>query len=236
MNFSSSKNATKNIYMNGILYGVGVGPGSEDLLTLKAVKVLKECDVVIAPKALKDGESIALNTAKNFIGENTEIYKTHFPMGKKDREEKIYDIYKLIEKLTGEGKKVAFLTIGDPFLYSTYIYILDYIKKTDIKFETVPGINSFSAAASVAGETLVIGNEPLLILPASKINNIKDEKFIVLMKFYKKEEEVLEILEEKGFKYVCIRRACREGESILYTREEILNSRDYMSLIIAHRD
>ena len=81
----------------------------------------------------------------------------------------------------------------------------------------IPGITSFCAAASIVDRTLVVGNEPLLVLPAGRVHDIKDEKFVVIMKVYKKEEEVLDVLEEKGFNYVLVSRAGREGEKVLRT-------------------
>ncbi|NFV13973.1 cobalt-factor II C(20)-methyltransferase [Clostridium sporogenes] len=219
----------------GTLYGIGVGPGNEDLLTIRAVKILESCDVVIAPTAREDGESIALNTAKNFINTKAEIHLKYFPM-KKEKESEIYENYRFMEKLLSEGKNVVFLTIGDPFVYSTYIYLLEYMKNHNLNIETVPGITSFCAAASLAGQTLVIGDEPLLILPGNRLDSIKDEKYLVIMKYYKNVEQVLDKLEEKGFKYVCIKRAYREGQEILRTREEIINSKDYMSIILASKE
>ncbi|EQB4338313.1 cobalt-factor II C(20)-methyltransferase [Clostridium botulinum] len=219
----------------GTLYGIGVGPGNEELLTIKAVKILESCDVVIAPTARENGESIALNTAKNFINSKAEMYLKYFPM-KKEKKVEIYENYRFMEKLLSEGKNVVFLTIGDPFVYSTYIYLLEYMKNHNLNIETVPGITSFCAAASLAGETLVIGDEPLLILPGNRLNSIKDEKYLVIMKYYKNVEQVLDKLEEKDFKYVCVKRAYREGQEILRTREEILNSKDYMSIIIANKE
>ncbi|WP_291578700.1 cobalt-factor II C(20)-methyltransferase [Clostridium sp. UBA6640] len=220
----------------GTLYGVGVGPGGEELLTLKAVKVIESCDVIIAPSAKSGGVSIAYETAKNFIKDSQEVVISHFPMGKPDKEEKVYDAFKTIEGYLKDGKDVAFLTIGDAFVYSTYIYLLKYIKEQNYKTETVPGITSFCASASIADRILVIGDEPLLIVPGSRIDSIKDEKYVVIMKFYNQEEKVLDFLDERGFDYVCVQRAYREGEKVLSTREEILNEKDYMSLIIAHRN
>ncbi|ARC84897.1 precorrin-2 C20-methyltransferase [Clostridium argentinense CDC 2741] len=220
----------------GTLYGVGVGPGGEELLTLKAVRVIENCDVIIAPSAKAGGVSIAYETAKNFIKDNQEVVISHFPMGKPDKEEKVYDAFKTIEEYLKDGKDVAFLTIGDAFVYSTYIYLLKYIKEQNYKTETVPGITSFCASASIADRILVIGDEPLLIVPGSRIDSIKDEKYVVIMKFYNQEEKVLDFLDERGFDYVCVQRAYREGEKVLSTREEILNEKDYMSLIIAHRN
>ncbi|MBC2582904.1 cobalt-factor II C(20)-methyltransferase [Clostridium sp. DJ247] len=219
----------------GTLYGIGVGPGDEELLTLKAVNVIKSCDVIVAPAAREGGSSIALETAKNFISSNQEVVIKHFPMGGDEQEGKIYEAFKTIEEKLQAGKDVAFLTIGDPFIYSTYIYLLRHIKEQGYNTETVPGITSFCAGASIAGETIVIGDERVLIMPATHIEEIRDEKFVVIMKVYKLEEKVLDVLEKKGFKYVYVKRAYREGQQVIRDREEILKNRDYMSLIIAQR-
>lgn len=217
------------------LYGVGVGPGDKELLTLKAVRIIENCDVIVAPSAVDGGKSIALDTAADFIQEDTEVLVKHFPMGGEDQEEKIYKAFEIIAEKLEQGKDVVFLTIGDPFVYSTYIYLLEHVEKKGFETETVPGITSFCACASLAKEPLVIGDEPLLILPGNKIDTVKDEKFLVIMKVYKQEEKVINLLDEKGFKYVYIKRAGREGQEILRDREKILNNREYMALIIASR-
>lgn len=217
------------------LYGVGVGPGDKELLTLKAVRIIEMCDVVVAPSAMKDGKSIALETAEDHIRKDSEILIKHFPMGGEEQEQKIYEAFKVIEEKLKEGKNVAFLTIGDPFVYSTYIYLLKYIEEQGFETETVPGITSFCACASLAKEPLVIGDEPLLIMPASNIHNIGNEKFLVIMKVYKVEEEVIKVLEEKGFNYVYVKKAGREGQEVLRNKEDIIKNKEYMSLIIANR-
>src|SRR3712207_5668400 len=197
------------------LYGIGVGPGNEELLTLKAVKVLEKAEVIITPSSKQGGKSIALEAASNFINKDAEVMVKHFPMGGEEQEQKIYEAFKSIEEKLHEGKDVVFLTIGDPFVYSTYIYLLKYINEQGYETETVPGITSFCASASLAGEVLVIGDEPLLILPSTRLDAIKDEKYVVIMKLYNNEEKVVDFLEDKGFKYVCVRRAYREGQQIL---------------------
>lgn len=217
------------------LYGIGVGPGDKELLTVKAVRTIEKCDVVVAPCATEDGESIALETAREYIKEGTEIVVKHFPMGKKDRVIKAIEAYNFIESRLAEGKNVAFLTIGDPYVYSTYSHLLKHVEEQGFEVETIPGITSFCAAASLVDRTLVVGNENLVVMPATKVKEITDEKFIVVMKVYKHEEEVLNTLEEKGFDYVYASRVGREGQVVLTDREEILKLRDYMSLIIASR-
>lgn len=222
--------------MKATLYGIGVGPGDKELLTIKAVRAIENSDIVIAPSALEGGESIALDTAREYIKEDTEVVIKHFPMGKKNRVEKAREAYEFIEEKLNEGKNVSFLTIGDPYVYSTYIHMLKHMEERGFHVETIPGITSFCAAASLVDRTLVVGDNPLMILPATRIDDIKDEKYVVIMKVYKQEEKVVDFLEEKGFDYVYVSRAGREGQLILTDKEEIKNARDYMSLILASRE
>lgn len=218
------------------LYGIGVGPGDSELLTVKAVKTIEKCQVIVTPSATEDGVSIALETAKEYIKPDTEVVIKHFPMGKKDRVIKALEAYEFIEARLREGKDVAFLTIGDPYVYSTYSHMLKHVRDCGFEVQTIPGITSFCAAASLVNKTLVVGDERLVVMPATKVGEITDEKFIVIMKVYKREEEVLKVLEEKGFNYVYASRVGREGETVLTDKEEILKLRDYMSLIIASRE
>lgn len=220
----------------GTLYGVGMGPGDEELLTIKAVNTIKKCQVIMAPSSKEGGKSTALSIAKNFIEKDKEIIVQHFPMGGAEQEKKIFDAFREVEQRLMNGEDVAFLTIGDPFVYSTYIYLLNYIREKGYTVETIPGITSFCAAASLAGEKIVIGNERVCIMPASQIDKLTDEKFIVIMKVYRRERELLDFLEKNKFTYVYIKRAYREGQKVLRSREEILENSDYMSLIIASRE
>lgn len=222
--------------MEATLYGIGVGPGDKELLTIKAVRAIENSSVIVAPSAFEGGDSIALETAKEYIKDGTEVVIKHFPMGKIDREEKAKEAYSFIEEKLREGKNVSFLTIGDPYVYSTYIHMLKHMEERGFNVETIPGITSFCAAASLVDRTLVVGDNPLMILPATRVKDIKDEKYVVVMKVYKHEEVVVDILEEKGFDYIYVSRAGREGQLILTDKEQIKSSRDYMSLILASRE
>ena len=218
------------------LYGIGVGPGDKELLTLKAVRIIGEVPVIVVPSGKAGGRSIALEIAQDYINSNAEVIVKHFPMGTEEQEGKIYEAFQAIEEKLKAGKDVAFLTLGDPFVYSTYIYLLKYIQEKGYLVETVPGITSFCACASIAGQPLVIGDEGLLIIPGDRIATINKEKYVVVMKVYKREEEILNTLEEKGFKYVYIKKAGREGQEVLRDRDSIIRNREYMSLIIANRE
>lgn len=155
--------------MQGIFYGVGVGPGDPELLTLKAVKVIQAADVIIAPRTEKKDESTAFGIAKPYIRQETTVLELTFPM--------IYQADALSDAwrenrdricaLLAEGKKVVFLTLGDPMLYSTYIYVFNLLADSGYPRETIPGITSFCAISSRLGYPLAEGNDVLSIIPAT---------------------------------------------------------------------
>lgn len=151
----------------GKLWGVGVGPGDPELMTLKAARVLREADVIAAPDA-SGSERTSLNIAKDHIrGKELLFIKT--PMVR-DRAalDAAYDAAAArIGELLDRGKQVAFLTLGDPTIYSTYMNIHDRVLRQGYAAEVVPGVPSFCAAAARLNLSLCQGSEPLLIVPAS---------------------------------------------------------------------
>lgn len=183
-------------------YGIGVGPGDPELLTMKAVKVLSQIDVVVLPEAKKNTNSIAYDIAKQYIHAEAEKIYLEFPMvtdakvieqaGKKAAE--------VIEERVAEGKNTAFITLGDPCIYSTYGYILKQLKK-EIDVETIPGITSFCASAAATNTPLVEGKEILSIIPStSSSNQIKQvmdgSDSFAFMKVYSQKDKITEILNE----------------------------------------
>lgn len=184
-----------------MFYGIGVGVGNSDTVTKKAIDILNILDVLYVPSAKKSNSfSVAHNIISDYLNGSTVIKDRHFPMNY-DTEELQYawqSIADEIEADVKDGKKVGFVTIGDPMVYSTYIYLLR-ILKGKIKISTIPGITSFLDIASNNNFPLVEGEDPLLILPAtmekSKLKNyIQNENSIVLMKVYKNYDEIINIL------------------------------------------
>ena len=135
--------------MDNKFYGIGVGVGDPDQITLKAIKTLKKLDVVILPEAKKDMGSTAYSIAKEYLKEDVELVFMEFPMLKNplDRIEGRKANTRVVEKLLDEGKNVGFLTIGDTMTYSTYVYILEHLDKK-YEVETIPGISSFADISS----------------------------------------------------------------------------------------
>ncbi len=156
--------------MSGILYGVGVGPGDPELLTLKALRCIRESDVIILPSEPKE-ECYAYRIVKEVypqIGEK-EIICMPFPMIKdKTVLKKVHDeIYEGIAMLLEKDKAVAFLTIGDPSVYSTYSYIHHRVVQNYGRAEMISGIPSFCAAAAALGISLGDNKDEIHIIPGS---------------------------------------------------------------------
>jgi precorrin-2/cobalt-factor-2 C20-methyltransferase len=192
----------------GRFYGIGLGPGNPELLTLKARKVLEEVEVVCAPRSRKGRRSIALQMVKPLIG-NKEIITPLFPMRKDPEvlrpywEKAVESIY---EKLC-EGKDVAFVTIGDPTFYSTYTCIMETIRERypEVEIETVPGVASLLACFAGLNLSLVDRDEKLAVLPAEyglegldELSKVFDT--IVLMKVSRSFKKIVEKLDRLGLK------------------------------------
>ena len=155
--------------MKGTFFGIGVGPGDPELLTVKAIRAMEKADVLIAPKTEKKDGSVALSIARPYLKKDIEIVYQVFPMvanfaeSTKAWEENKAEILALLEA----GKNVAFLTLGDPMFYSTYIYVYRLLEHEAVTIETIPGIPAFCAIGSKLGYPIVEGNDILSIIPAT---------------------------------------------------------------------
>lgn len=190
---------------HGKLYGIGIGPGDPKLLTLRAKEIIDQVDIIFFPKAKEEGTSRARSIIEEMTSTTKEFEELTFPM---TRDEKVLRRYwkraaERVAKAVEKGKQVAFVTMGDPFIYSTYIYLLKTLRQDfpNIEVETIPGISAFNAAASRAQVPLVQGDERLAILPITKdLRGLREafEKFdtVVLMKVGSKLDKVMALLRE----------------------------------------
>jgi len=232
--------------MSGIFYGIGVGPGDPELLTMKAVKAIKEVDIIIAPKTEKKDGSVALSIASQYLKKDVEIIYQVFPMVVKFEEST--DAWeankKEILELVRAGKKVAFLTLGDPMFYSTYIYVYRLLENEGIDIETIPGVPAFCAIGSKLGYPLVEGNDILSIVPATadkeKIEKVMEASDnVVLMKVYKNFGEMVDLLTENKMSKnsVMVSRCGLPDEEKIYDIEAEKDKKvNYLSTILARRN
>ena len=157
------------------LYGIGVGPGDPELLTIKAYKILKEVDMVVTPRSSEDKRSLALLTIEGIINERKNkpiVVEPVFPMTK-DQAKLAFYWEKAREEVLKNAKgceTVAFVTLGDPSLYSTFYRFLEIFKDVVDEVEVVPGVTSFSACSSIAKAPIAEGNEIVSIVPDVKGN------------------------------------------------------------------
>lgn len=223
--------------MNGKLYGIGVGPGDPELLTLKAMRIINESEVIAIPT-----EDIKTSVAYKIVKQvkedldEKEMMALPMPMTKdkemlekhhKDAADKVIDALKM-------GKNVAFLTLGDPTVYSTYIYVHKIVKDAGYDTEIISGITSFCAVSARFDMGLVEKAEPLHVIPSSYgiEDAIKLPGTKVLMKAGKKMPQVKEALKATGSSAVMIENCGMPDEKIYNNLDEINESAGYYSLII----
>ena len=192
------------------LIGIGVGPGDPDLLTVKAVKAIQDADVIMCPASAEDRPSIALSVISSLIdkSKNQEIVKLIFPMTKdKDVLEAHWKTNaKIMAEKVLSGKNVVYLTVGDPYLYSTWIYMHRDISANypDIKISVIPGIVSMFTFASKVGISIAEGAEKVAIIPSCyDLNSVKEiakhSEVLVFLKDGRYFDKVIELLKESGF-------------------------------------
>ena len=197
--------------MKGKLYGIGVGPGDPELLTLKAKRLIEECDIVAVPVKKEGEDSVALNIAKGAVdipeGKIREIVFT-MVKDKAKREACRQAAAEEIMKLLDEGKSIAMLALGDIGIYSTYAYVHKRLLKAGYDVEMVSGIPSFCAGASKAGISIVEGNE------VEKTLGVFDN--LVIMKVGSHVKEVYDLLVERGMENnaIIISNVGMEGEYV----------------------
>jgi precorrin-2/cobalt-factor-2 C20-methyltransferase len=238
--------------MAGKLYVVGIGPGDPELLTLKAVRILKEVPCIVVPKGREEGTSLALSIVRQALSlGGKEIVEAYFPMKKtmgtaetSDLDEKWNETVEAVLKRLDRGMDAAFITIGDPGIYSTFFYLYDRLleQRPSLDIEIVPGISSINAAAARAGLSLGLGNDRIAILPANYQDKLQEtlEQFdtVVLMKVSKVFDSVRDTLTRMDLagSAAYVVRAGMDDERVFQdirnVREEDLN---YFSLLIVRK-
>ena len=192
------------------LIGIGVGPGDPDLLTVKAVKAIQNADIIMCPASNEDRPSIALSVVSSLIdkSKNQEIVKLIFPMTKD--KDVLEATWKKNAKIMAEkvllGKNVVYLTVGDPYLYSTWIYMHKDLEENypDMEISVIPGIVSIFAFAAKVGISIAEGSEKVAIIPSCyDLSSVKElakySETMVFLKDGRYFDQVIKVLKESGF-------------------------------------
>lgn len=224
----------------GKLYGVGVGPGDPELMTLKAARLIRECAIIAVPTTGKD-RNVAYEIAKGAVPEiaEKELLEVHMPMVRDpERLEASHEevTIKLITELE-KSRDVAFLTLGDPSIYSTYIYIHDRVVAKGYEAQIIPGIPSFCAVAARLNQGLTEAAEALHIIPAS-YEGIEEALALkgtrVLMKTGKSIGKIKALIGEMDHRpSVNMVECCgMEGERVFNNLEDIDEKASYFSTLV----
>ncbi|WP_134684026.1 precorrin-2 C(20)-methyltransferase [Brevibacillus migulae] len=190
----------------GTLYGIGVGPGDPELITVKAFRLLKESPVIAYPKKRMGSKSYAHQIAELYVNPaEKEMLGLVFPMTKDQEvleQEWARATAQVWEQLR-QGKDVAFVTEGDPLFYSTFIHMMRIMQEThpEVPIRSIPGVSSFLGAASRLGLPLADGDEQIGIIPATEDREamrtaLVQHDCVVFLKVAKVLDMVLELLEE----------------------------------------
>ena len=231
----------------GRFYGVGVGPGDPELVTLKTQRLLRQAEALCFTQ-LDDGrESYAMSVIKSMLGEpGPELIPITVPSDDTPVDKHTWQeaAAKIGERLKN-GRDVAFITEGDPMLYSEFSYLLDSVRESipGLAIEVLPGVSSIMAAAASAGIPLVTHGQRLAILPAVfGIDDLREAitsyDTIVLMRVDRTLLDALANLEKLGLAghAIYVRHVSTLREEVVQNIQQLSDEDlDYFSLLIIKR-
>lgn len=227
----------------GHFYLVGVGPGAPDLLTLRAVEVIRSCTALIAPRSENSPESLALQVAAKYIHQQ-EVIEHIYPMARDQQQTEncwaaVADI---VVARCQKGQSVAHVTIGDPLLYSTAGYLMEQIaaRMPRERWHVVPGISAFQAAAAVAQQRLTLQNDRLMLMPATSIPDVEQAltacETLALYKVGPRLKQLAAMLRQHNLAAQAhlVAHACQSGkEMVLHGLDRLASEKiGYMSTVI----
>jgi len=229
----------------GTLYAIGTGPGAADLITVRGARLLSSVDVLYTPAGRKGGDSLAFSIVKEYVGEAVEVKNRHFPMSSNssDKRQAWDSIAEEIIDDIQSGLSVAFISLGDSMLFSTWVFLLERLEHA-IPIEIVPGISSYSAISSESVFPLAMGNQSMVVLPCTapeeKIERgLMEHECIVLMKVYGRFALIKSLLEKHQLldNAVLMANATLENEIVYKGLSDIDHEQElpYFSTIIVNK-
>jgi len=232
----------------GRLYGVGVGPGDPELLTLRAYHILSRVPVIFVPLKDEKSRSYARSVIDNLVKKpEGKVVGLVLPM-LRDREQLADYWHQAVESIwqyLKKGEDCAFVNVGDPLLYGTFIHIWETLQKShpEVEVEVIPGISSINAAAARAVVPLASNDENIAIISGNRENKfiretLKNFDTVVFMKMNTVFDKLLTILEELNLveKCVYVRRCTTQDEEIIWDVSQLKGEKvDYFSLLIVRK-
>lgn len=231
------------------LYGIGVGPGDPELITLKAARLLAELPLVFYPTGGRNGESLALAIARPHLPPTTRLVPLPCMSGLDAAEVAAgwRRNARLVRSVIGEVGEAGFLTEGDPLLYSTFTHLASALQEEapEVELTVVPAVSSVTAAAAAARFPLALGAERLLIVPASRVlrerpavllSLLEANDAVVLLKVARVFAEVMALLQGQPVVTVLVERLGLGGERIVPNPTSLVGETlDYFSLLLIRK-
>lgn len=224
----------------GTAYGVGVGPGDPELMTLKACRLIRENEIMAVPGKVPQ-DAVAYKIAVAAVPELADktLIAIDMPMVKDRRilEESHRKAADTIEEYLDQGQNVIYLTLGDSTIYCTFSYIQHILDADGYETELVNGIPSFCAAAARLGISLTEWKEPLHVIPGlhNTEGTLEWPGNYAIMKSASHMREVKEMLARSECDVKAVENCSMETEKVYNSLEEISDDAGYFSLIIAKK-
>ncbi len=230
----------------GTLYGLGVGPGDPELLTIKAARILGQVEAVFAASSSTNDYSIAEAIIGPHLPPGTAVTRLPFPM---TRDRSALDAAweanaAAMAAVLGAGRDAAFVTLGDPLLYSTFGYVLPLVRQRlpGLPVVIVPGVTSFQAAAARTGDVLAESGENLLIVSGvdedGRLRRALDAADnAVILKAYRHFPRLRALLAAMGLagKTTFVTRLGHQGEAVERDLAKAPEKPHYLSLCLIKR-
>lgn len=216
------------------LYGIGVGPGDPDLITVKALKCIQQANHIFVPRPHIQKPGAAETIAAEYLHTKS-VVPLGFPMGQENTRH-YRQAAVLINKTLQDGQTGTFLTIGDPLVNSTYTHIMFETQRLGIQQIVVPGITSYQTAAATLQIPITLKDERFY-LADGYIDEVILERVnsVCLLKPFKDKVNTLKKLERRGFQYAYVKYCSYPNEEILREPSQILQDNTYMSIIVARK-
>ena len=228
----------------GKLYGIGVGPGDPELLTVKAVKAIESADVIISPTKKMGKPSIALQIAKPYIKPETKLVVMDFPMlslsAERETLEKQWgENADQIQSMLNWDQNAVFLTLGDPMVYSTYSYVMEFLIDRGMEVETISGVPSFCSLAAHLNLPLTQGEESLGVVGMTQTEEEVDavldaHQNIVVMKVSANAKGLAKALRERHLEdhFVMISNIGMDSEKVTRDIADLEKKVPYLSTVL----
>lgn len=188
----------------GHFYAVGVGPGSPDLLTLRAARIIETADLIITPQAKGSSKSLALEAIRPLL-KNQQVICANYPMERNGQatRERWQQLADTVTEHCTNNLSVVQITLGDPLIFATSSYLLQSINDqlADDQVHIIPGISAFQTGASRFGEALTLQEDRLTLMSATDLDAVSEAlnhcETLVLYKAAGVIQQLLEILAER---------------------------------------